>query len=216
MGMFSKLFKRKKKPIIKDSKCQELLELKNYMDMILSANRYIARSEYDEILFEKEQTVEHFISLIDDDLIEAFCTKNDISLGLVADTLLQYDDFDEHIDLHNETYIEHMMQEEEEYLDSILYELDPKIILDEEQRRVILTDEDYCLVVASAGTGKTTTIAAKIKYLVEKKKINPSQILVVSFTNKAVEELREKINETLLINCRRTLVTLVVSEATFS
>lgn len=45
------------------------------------------------------------------------------------------------------------------------------------------------LVIAGAGAGKTTTIAAKVKYLVEKKHIEPDQILVISFTNKAVGEL---------------------------
>ncbi|WP_321024131.1 UvrD-helicase domain-containing protein [Eisenbergiella porci] len=66
---------------------------------------------------------------------------------------------------------------------------------------MILTDEDYCLVIAGAGAGKTTTVAAKVKYLVEKNQVEPSQILVVSFTNKAVNELREKINDELNIAC---------------
>lgn len=79
--------------------------------------------------------------------------------------------------------------------------VDPKIKLDDDQRRVILTDEDYCLVIAGAGAGKTTTVAAKVKYLVEKKDIDPSQILVVSFTNKAVQELRDKLNKDLKIDC---------------
>ena len=48
---------------------------------------------------------------------------------------------------------------------------------------------------------KTTTVAAKVKYLVERNQVDPSQILVVSFTNKAVIELREKINEELKIGC---------------
>ena len=74
-------------------------------------------------------------------------------------------------------------------------------MLDEDQRRVILTDEDYCLVIAGAGAGKTTTVAAKVKYLAEKKNIDPAQILVVSFTNKAVNELRDKINKDLDIQC---------------
>lgn len=73
--------------------------------------------------------------------------------------------------------------------------------MDEDQRRVILTDEDYCLVIAGAGAGKTTTVAAKVKFLVDKKNIKPSQILVVSFTNKAVNELKEKINKELEIDC---------------
>ena len=44
-----------------------------------------------------------------------------------------------------------------------------------------------------AGAGKTTTVAAKVKYLVDKKKVDPRQILVISFTNKAVNELKERI-----------------------
>ena len=39
----------------------------------------------------------------------------------------------------------------EKYLDNILKDVDPQIVLDEDQRKVILTDEDYCLVIAGAG-----------------------------------------------------------------
>ena len=84
-------------------------------------------------------------------------------------------------------------EEDKDYLDSILKESDPIIKLDDDQRRVVLTDEDYCLVVAGAGAGKTTTVAAKVRYLVEKQGVDPKQILVISFTNKAVNELRERI-----------------------
>ena len=80
-------------------------------------------------------------------------------------------------------------------------DVDEKIFLDEEQRRVVLNDEDYCLVIAGAGAGKTTTVAAKVRYLVEKKAVDPTQILVISFTNKAVQELKEKINRDLKIDC---------------
>lgn len=115
--------------------------------------------------------------------------------------LEQYEKFGELVDQHNENYIQQAMIQEKDYLDHILADVDPAIDLDEDQRRVILTDEDYCLVIAGAGAGKTTTVAAKVKYLVEKKQIDPSQILVVSFTNKAVEELRDKVNRDLNIAC---------------
>ena len=93
------------------------------------------------------------------------------------------------------------MNSEKEYLDNILKEVDPAIQLDDDQRKVVLTDEDYCLVIAGAGAGKTTTVAAKVKYLVEKQDIKPEEILVVSFTNKAVDELKDKIQKQLHINC---------------
>ena len=56
-------------------------------------------------------------------------------------------------------------------------------------------------VIAGAGAGKTTTVAAKVKYLVEKKGIDPKKILIISFTNKAVDELKERINQALHIDC---------------
>lgn len=77
----------------------------------------------------------------------------------------------------------------------------PMNVTHEDQRKVVLTDEDYCLVIAGAGAGKTTTVAAKVKYLVDKKGIDPAQILVVSFTNKAVNELKEKIQDDLGVPC---------------
>ena len=102
---------------------------------------------------------------------------------------------------HNDEYIAKAKISEKNYLDSILGSIDPSIILDENQREVVLTDEDYCLVIAGAGAGKTTTVAAKVKYLVDKKNVNSKQILVISFTNKAVEELQDKINKSLSIDC---------------
>lgn len=83
---------------------------------------------------------------------------------------------------------------DEEYLNQIFKGVDSNIQLDEEQKEVILCDDDYLIVIAGAGAGKTTTMAAKVKYLVERKQINPEQILMISLTNRAVCELRDKIN----------------------
>ena len=58
--------------------------------------------------------------------------------------------------------------------------------LDTEQRMAILSNAKNNLVVAGAGSGKTLTIVGKIKYLVEVLKVNPKNILCISFTNEAV------------------------------
>lgn len=71
--------------------------------------------------------------------------------------------------------------------------IDNNIKLDEEQVKAILSDEDYSLIIAGAGTGKTTTMAAKVKYLVDICGINPQEILVMSYTKKATEELDKRI-----------------------
>jgi len=86
------------------------------------------------------------------------------------------------------------------YLDHIYDEIDPNIKLDEQQKAAVIGDEAAALVVAGAGTGKTTTIAAKVKYLVDIKKVDPEKILVMSYTRKSVEELRRRINTDLGIS----------------
>ena len=87
------------------------------------------------------------------------------------------------------------------YLDNIFIETDPNIKLDNLQKKAVICDKNNQLIVAGAGSGKTTVIAAKIKYLVEIKNIDPQNILVISFTNKAILELKERINKELNINC---------------
>lgn len=84
----------------------------------------------------------------------------------------------------------------DEYLDTIFDD----IKLDDNQKKAILDDSKYQMIIAGAGSGKTTTMAAKVKYLVDIKKINPSSILLISFTNKAVDELKERINDDFKID----------------
>lgn len=85
------------------------------------------------------------------------------------------------------------IEEYRDYLDHILDDVDPKIVLDDEQRRAVVSDADRALVIAGAGTGKTTTMVARVKYLVDKKHIDPRKILVLSFARKNVKELRDRI-----------------------
>lgn len=207
MGFIRDLFRLKKyhnkieEPVEKNENVIQLLELRNYMDELLAADKYIARSEYSNEISKYKPVIEVFTALVKSDMIDSFCMKNRIDSTEVKAYLEKYSNFEKFVEQHNDDYISRTMDQEKEYLDNILKSVDPQILLDDDQRRVILTDEDYCLVIAGAGAGKTTTVAAKVKYLVEKNKIEPSQILVVSFTNKAVKELREKINDELKIDC---------------
>jgi len=71
--------------------------------------------------------------------------------------------------------------------------------LDVQQRTAVINNEDRILVLAGAGSGKTLTISAKVKYLCEVKNVNPSEILLISFTKKSAEEMTERIQNKLAI-----------------
>ena len=72
--------------------------------------------------------------------------------------------------------------------------------LDKDQVKAILIEEDSCLVIAGAGSGKTLTMLGKIKYLIEKKEIDPKKILCISFTNAITTDLKNSIKEELNID----------------
>jgi DNA helicase-4 len=203
MGIFSNIFKKKKSfaNVSKNMYCIQLHELQVFLNRLLAANRYIAKSDYSSNINNYESVFNFFNVLKDGGMLQTFCIQNGIIIPDVVQTLEKYAHLDVYVNQHNEDFINTTMSKEKDYLDNILKSVDPKILLDEDQRRVILTDEDNCLVVAGAGAGKTTTVAAKVKYLMEKRDIDPSQILVISYTNKAVNELKEKINDDLGIDC---------------
>lgn len=66
--------------------------------------------------------------------------------------------------------------------------------LDDQQMKCIVKPMENHLVIAGAGTGKTTTIVGKVKYLLNSKICEPKDILVLSFTNASAEEMRTRIN----------------------
>lgn len=99
------------------------------------------------------------------------------------------------IEKYNKYVINKLYIKYQKYFEEMFKEIDSNIHLDYDQISAILSDEDYTLVIAGAGTGKTTTIAAKVKYLVDIKKVPPSKILVMSYTKKATMELQKRVQE---------------------
>lgn len=175
--------------------------LKTELTKIIRRNKYIAKSEYAYLLPEIKKTSDFFNALIYGGVLGNFCDNNKLDLNSILRFIEFIDKIEDNIDEVNNEFIEKSLVKEKDFFDKVLYDIDPNVQLDDEQRKVALTDEDYCLVIAGAGAGKTTTIAAKIKYLVEKLKVKPEDILVISFTNEAVKELQDKINKKLKLPC---------------
>ena len=67
--------------------------------------------------------------------------------------------------------------------------------LNEEQREAVLSTEGYVRVIAGPGTGKTHILTGRFVYLVKTFGISPKNILCVTFTNKAAQEMKKRIRE---------------------
>lgn len=144
------------------------------------SKQYVTR--YDEIRFtQKWQGFDEDLAKIDirreDDEYESFASLKGICSS-----------FHNHFQRSNAVFI----QNESKRCDELLSNIDGKS-LDMQQRTAVINDEDRVLVLAGAGSGKTLTIAAKVKYLCEQKSVDPKDILLLSFTKKSAKEMTDRI-----------------------
>ncbi len=92
----------------------------------------------------------------------------------------------------NNTFVEMELKRSQGFFDRI--ETRP---LTEEQRRAVVVDEDRNLVVAAAGSGKTSVIVAKAGWLLHRKYLNPSELLLLAFAKDAQQEMEARVRKRL-------------------
>lgn len=91
-------------------------------------------------------------------------------------------------DRHNKYFVAKELEDKKTFFDTVL-----EYPLDDQQRDSIVKLEDNCLVISSAGSGKTSTMIGKLLYLVNQRGIQPSRILTITYTHKASDELTHRL-----------------------
>lgn len=175
-----------------DSFCmwyQGIIKFKNRMSVFMSDNHYFSHSEYlscvDGVNLSeatKQFLTHEFLSYVHKRIPDSLSSIKDYKRELERD-------FSDIPQVHNAKFVKEELERNKDYFDSVL-----NYPLDQQQRESIVKLEDNCLVISSAGSGKTSTSVAKIKYLVEKRNVTPSKILPLTYTRKAADELSERLN----------------------
>ena len=148
--------------------------------------RYMARSVFSDLECDAEKAVGEFLSRWPDALSG---TPEIRMLKTIRDFLK---DPDGHRARANKAFVVNELVRSREFFDRI--EARP---LTDEQRRAVVVDEDCNLVVAAAGSGKTSVIVAKAGWLLQKGYRQPSELLLLAFAKDAQKEMEERVRSRL-------------------
>jgi DNA helicase-4 len=117
---------------------------------------------------------------------EEFLLHTEIK-NFIIDIILFNQDSKKWIDNKNKIFIENEKKRKKVFFDTV--ESNP---LTNRQQDAVLVNENNNLILAGAGSGKTSVIVAKVLYLINEKILNPNEILVLAFNKNAQEELKER------------------------
>lgn len=151
---------------------------------LLHADHYLADSECKKF----EEDTKELCELLD-------FLKSNGALQQIGEDAVKFYELRKNLEAtrksHNKKFVSKELEQQREFFDSIL-----DYPLDSQQRDSIVKLEDNCLVISSAGSGKTSTMIGKLLYLVHQRKIQPSRILTITYTHKASDELTQRLKGT--------------------
>lgn len=168
----------------------QIIELDNLFEEFKSQNKYLSNFE----LFNFKEVTKHLFNSIKSKKY-THLPNFETEIKKINSFINTYKKLDSLLASRNTKFIETEIVE----TDKLLSDVENKS-LDLQQRKAIIIDEDNQLVIAGAGSGKTTTIAGKVKYLTQRQGVNPQSILLISFTRKSAEEMKERIENIMNID----------------
>lgn len=158
-----------------------------FVDIDTDINNAFCRST---ISISKEKFLtDHYLPYFQEasSLVKKLKSFNVVPPVIISNMVREFEDIRGIIKRHNTQVIKYLLDTYKDFFDHCL-----DYPLDMQQRRSIVSEEDNCLVVSSAGSGKTSSIIGKVKYLTEIKGVDPRKILLISYTNKAAAELTDR------------------------
>jgi len=181
---------------------KEFLELRKRL-----TSKYIRTSRWNEIVKDSKDVLSSFIEPPSEGLIPEDKRKPFERIYLYA----HYSKND--LTAYRNDFVKKQNEKYSRYFDSV--ESNP---LTQEQREACIIDEDNNLILAGAGTGKTSTMVGRAGYLIQSKQAIPSDILMVAFATKAAEEMRERVcekirREDLSVNTFHSLGLEIIAQA---
>jgi len=147
---------------------------------ILNSNYYISKAKY----WEWHDRWNYLKPVVEEIVRKNLRTEFDEKL---KELMSFFESGESLIKMKNEKFVQDELQKYRDFFDSI--EVHP---LTENQRRAIVTEEKHNLVIAGAGTGKTSTLIGKAGYLLKKGFAEPHEVLLISFSRKVKDELEER------------------------
>lgn len=157
-----------------------------YLEQRLFNGSYIRTSSWLPLLHEIETWQANQPTIPPEGLIEA--EHRDLLLKTAATVR----DPGSMLEQAREAYVERALAEYYELFEKV--ESHP---LTAKQRRACVIDEDNNLILAGAGTGKTSTVIGRVAFLVKSGQAKPEEILLLAYGNKAAEEMRERLESKL-------------------
>lgn len=178
---------------LKKSIQKQLTEIKQFnldFDKFRNKRKYL--SNYDTFNFKSNYTA-LFNKLKITDYKDLPDFQEEIRL---IDTFIsEYSNFEDLIKVRNNIFVTNELEK----VDDLLSDVEGKS-LDTQQRNAVVVNEDNNLIIAGAGSGKTLTIAGKVQYLTKRLRVNPKEILLISFTRKSADEMAERIQKKMDIS----------------